>query len=129
MAKMAWRIVSGNVGQALVTSSRAWSGVSGLSPSLSSGLSERSPSAVAVLSPLGTGGVSSPADSEVMPTPAFSCVLRWLDTSGHDVSPPVFFGLPNAPGRIRTCDLRIRNPLLYPAELRAQFIILQYVTS
>ena len=23
-----------------------------------------------------------------------------------------------APGRIRTCDLRIRNPLLYPAELR-----------
>lgn len=24
------------------------------------------------------------------------------------------------PGRIRTCDLRIRNPLLYPAELRAQ---------
>jgi len=26
----------------------------------------------------------------------------------------------NTPGRIRTCDLRIRNPLLYPAELRAQ---------
>jgi len=24
------------------------------------------------------------------------------------------------PGRTRTCDLRIRNPLLYPAELRAQ---------
>ncbi len=24
-----------------------------------------------------------------------------------------------APGRIRTCDLRIRNPLLYPTELRA----------
>ena len=23
------------------------------------------------------------------------------------------------PGRIRTYDLRIRNPLLYPAELRA----------
>ena len=23
------------------------------------------------------------------------------------------------PGRIRTCDLRIRSPLLYPAELRA----------
>ncbi len=23
------------------------------------------------------------------------------------------------PGRIRTCDLRIRNPLLYPTELRA----------
>jgi hypothetical protein len=25
----------------------------------------------------------------------------------------------DAPGRIRTCDLRIRSPLLYPAELRA----------
>jgi hypothetical protein len=25
--------------------------------------------------------------------------------------------LPSAPGRIRTCDLRIRSPLLYPAEL------------
>ena len=24
------------------------------------------------------------------------------------------------PGRTRTCDLRIRNPLLYPSELRAQ---------
>jgi len=29
----------------------------------------------------------------------------------------------NTPGRIRTCDLRIRNPLLYPTELRAhQFL-------
>ena len=27
----------------------------------------------------------------------------------------------NTPGRIRTCDLRIRNPLLYPTELRALF--------
>jgi hypothetical protein len=26
----------------------------------------------------------------------------------------------SAPGRTRTFDLRIRNPLLYPAELRAQ---------
>ena len=25
----------------------------------------------------------------------------------------------STPGRIRTCDLRIRSPLLYPAELRA----------
>ena len=25
-----------------------------------------------------------------------------------------------APGRIRTCDLWIRNPTLYPAELRVQ---------
>src|SRR5438067_4932108 len=28
----------------------------------------------------------------------------------------------SAPGVTRTLDLRIRNPLLYPAELRAQFI-------
>jgi hypothetical protein len=26
----------------------------------------------------------------------------------------------NAPGKTRTCDLRIRSPLLYPAELRGQ---------
>ena len=25
------------------------------------------------------------------------------------------------PGRIRTCDLRLRRPLLYPTELRAQY--------
>jgi hypothetical protein len=33
-----------------------------------------------------------------------------------------FFGstrLENTPGRIRTSDRRIRNPMLYPAELRA----------
>ena len=29
----------------------------------------------------------------------------------------------NTPGRIRTCDRRIRNPLLYPAELRGQSIM------
>lgn len=27
------------------------------------------------------------------------------------------------PGRIRTCDLRIRNPLLYPTELRAHYVL------
>ncbi len=29
------------------------------------------------------------------------------------------------PGRIRTFDLRIRNPLLYPAELRAQNMLIK----
>ena len=29
------------------------------------------------------------------------------------------FWLIGAPGRIRTCDPRIRNPVLYPTELRA----------
>ncbi len=28
------------------------------------------------------------------------------------------------PGRARTCDLRIRNPLLYPTELRAQTVMI-----
>jgi hypothetical protein len=27
---------------------------------------------------------------------------------------------PGAPGRTRTCNHRIRNPMLYPIELRAQ---------
>jgi hypothetical protein len=41
-------------------------------------------------------------------------------------SNPSFFsdflddGGKGAPDRIRTCDRRIRNPLLYPAELRAR---------
>ena len=35
-------------------------------------------------------------------------------------SPLRLVHIANAPGRIRTCDLRIRNPLLYPAELRGQ---------
>ena len=29
----------------------------------------------------------------------------------------------NTPGRIRTCDLRIRSPLLYPLELRGPFAV------
>src|SRR5690606_15226701 len=33
-----------------------------------------------------------------------------------------------APGRIRTCDPRIRNPVLYPAELRAR-VDLPYSTG
>ena len=28
------------------------------------------------------------------------------------------------PGRIRTYDLRIRSPLLYPAELQAQIVLI-----
>ena len=31
------------------------------------------------------------------------------------------FGI-NAPGKIRTCDLRFRKPLLYPAELRVRYL-------
>jgi hypothetical protein len=34
----------------------------------------------------------------------------------------VFHGLGGRPGRNRTCNPRIRNPMLYPLELRAQLI-------
>ena len=30
-----------------------------------------------------------------------------------------------APGRIRTCDLRVRSPALYPAELRTHSTLIQ----
>ncbi len=33
------------------------------------------------------------------------------------------------PGRTRTCDLRIRNPLLYPTELRALLLTHYYITT
>ena len=36
------------------------------------------------------------------------------------ISLKIFFPDNGAPGRIRTCDLRIRSPVLYPAELLAQ---------
>ena len=36
---------------------------------------------------------------------------------GHKVQRILFYG---TPGTTRTCDLRIRSPLLYPAELQAQ---------
>src|SRR5665811_2462249 len=35
----------------------------------------------------------------------------------------------SAPGRIRTCDPRIRSPMLYPAELRGQCLRLRYATN
>jgi len=53
-----------------------------------------------------------------------------LPSAGHSPTTPssetvnrtsaVNNAVSNTPGRIRTCDLRIRNPLLYPTELRAQ---------
>jgi len=41
-------------------------------------------------------------------------------TDSRDAMQQVASEVNNAPGRIRTCDLRLRKPLLYPAELRAQ---------
>ncbi len=42
-----------------------------------------------------------------------------LGTKKEPLSPTDIGSKSNTPGRTRTCDLRIRNPLLYPAELRA----------
>ena len=46
--------------------------------------------------------------------------LKRKNPSGDNHSDFIsFFG---APGRIRTCDLRLRRPVLYPAELRARSV-------
>ena len=110
---------SGRSGQASITLVKSKSGKS----CLWSCLWLLGPSAVLPLSLLGIGEVPSPPDSEVFFDLRLSCVFRWLDVCRHDASPPVFWPLANAPGRIRTCDLRIRNPLLCPAELRAQYLL------
>ena len=34
-----------------------------------------------------------------------------------------------APGRARTCDPRLRRPVLYPAELRARMAVNYYTTT
>ena len=45
-----------------------------------------------------------------------------MEVQGKDAEIKGYILLINgAPGRIRTCDLRIRSPLLYPAELQALF--------
>lgn len=49
------------------------------------------------------------------------CVSRPFVTSSYDKLPGGAIRQ-GTPGRIRTCDLGIRNPLLYPAELRGQSI-------
>ena len=53
---------------------------------------------------------------------AFDNSLRetTLGTKEESLSPNVTDLDPNAPGRARTCNLRIRSPALYPVELRAQ---------
>jgi hypothetical protein len=55
-------------------------------------------------------GVSNPSDEAD------------LDAAWQGVSPVGTPSKSNTPGRTRTCDLRIRNPLLYPTELRALFL-------
>jgi hypothetical protein len=45
--------------------------------------------------------------------------MRQAQITSQQMSPTDTGSKYNTPGRIRTCDLRIRNPLLYPTELRA----------
>ena len=47
-----------------------------------------------------------------------------LQQRRNNPSPLRLLHVANAPGRTRTCDLRIRNPPLYPAELRGQALCL-----
>ena len=63
-----------------------------------------------VASPCGESAVSSPLNQ------------RRKSLCGANISKALRFNARlcgNAPGRIRTCDLRFRKPMLYPAELRA----------
>ena len=66
--------------------------------------------------PIRSARVSGRISQEPLPVPTFqSRVGRQL----------ILRGAPNpegvgAPGRRRTCDLRIRSPALYPTELRAR---------
>jgi hypothetical protein len=51
-----------------------------------------------------------------------------LDTTGQDTRiGDSKNALSNTPGRIRTCDLRIRNPLLCPTELRAHRFLTPFI--
>jgi hypothetical protein len=52
--------------------------------------------------------------------------MHWILDTGDQrgVSKIKGFQMLSTPGRIRTCDRRIRNPLLYPTELRGLLLIL-----
>jgi len=71
-------------------------------------------------SPFGT--TSEPKNQkhcEVSPVDK-SLQMTHLGTEKESLSPGDIDSKPDAPGRTRTCNLRIRSPLLYPIELRAQ---------
>jgi hypothetical protein len=45
----------------------------------------------------------------------------------RDCGRPTGLDALHAPGMIRTCDLRIRSPLLYPAELRGPITVYRFL--
>ena len=69
--------------------------------------------------PVGTAnGQKNQKDNE-MSTVDKSLAVAHLGTEKEPMSLGDIDSKLNTPGRTRTCDLRIRNPLLYPPELRA----------
>jgi hypothetical protein len=71
-----------------------------------------------VVTSKGDRSVPARLDKGMHPASRARSRLTSLRTAERWHAPPVVRshdGLyPNAPGRIRTCDLRIRSPLLYP---------------
>jgi integrase len=74
------------------------------------------------MSPIGHDGAQEKSFAEQNTGQTKSLQMAGLGTEKELMSPNGIRSNSNAPDRIRTCDLRIRNPLLYPAELRAQTI-------
>ena len=80
-------------------------------------------------------------DSSELPSPALSWVRRSFESAVSDrngtpvrtkFEPPFGIGAPisegdGAPRRIRTCDPRVRSPILYPAELEAPALIMPWM--
>ena len=62
-------------------------------------------------------GKTGPCSNESPDSNSFD--LARLGRDKQDISETDKAEITSTPGRTRTCDLRIRNPLLYPTELRA----------
>jgi hypothetical protein len=73
------------------------------------------------LSESSAGNVNDSKDEKINETGSVAKSLQksYLGTSKAQLSPSDIDSNVTTPGRTRTCDLRIRNPLLYPTELRA----------
>src|SRR5215213_2253916 len=66
--------------------------------------------------------MASPETQKVDPSLPLGMTTGARDDNRGQQNGPAFIGgaVPSALDRIRTCDLRLRRPTLYPAELRAQ---------
>jgi len=81
-------------------------------------------------SPFGTTSEPKNQKDGEVSTVDKSLHMKYLGTEKEPMSPGDIGLKPNAPGRTRTCNLRIRSPRLYPIELRAhEFIIALKITT